>query len=414
MTNGRKKSPGMPTGASGSPAPVKVQVGGERPYPVYLGRGLLARLPGLLEEASSGPAGNGGSFGGGPGKRPDPTLVITDRPVARRYLRPVRTALRRGGHRVRALVLPAGERTKSFRYLERVLRGMVRRGLTRDSVVVALGGGVIGDLAGFAASVYMRGCSCVQVPTTLLAQVDSSVGGKTGINLPEGKNLVGSFSSPLLVAADLDTLRTLPAREICAGFAEVVKYGLIFRERMFWEIEAFLERSVGGRRVLAEALLGEPDLLQRLIQASVKTKAEIVTADMREADLRMILNFGHTFGHAVELVTGYRRYLHGEAILLGMEMASELSRALGMLGEQEAKRVARALGRMPLPPVKGIRPAAVLRAMTADKKRRAGEINYILLENIGYARRRTGVPRAELLGSIRTVLERRRGGGPPA
>jgi 3-dehydroquinate synthase len=387
---------------------IHIEIEGESPYAVHLGRGILGDLPGLLEKEVLGETRRGKQI---------PLMVITDRRVARHYLATVRSSLRRSGYRTRSVVLPAGERTKSFRHLERVLRGMARAGMTRDSAVIALGGGVIGDLAGFAASVYMRGCDCVQVPTTLLSQVDSSVGGKTGINLPEGKNLAGSFSSPVLVLADRDTMHTLPDREICAGFAEIIKCGLISREPLFRNIQDFLERlphqGEGWSQLnLADALLSDDHFLQEIIRASLEVKAEIVAADMREKNLRMTLNFGHTFGHAVERITGYRRFLHGEAVLLGMEMAVELSRFSDMLTDTEATRVSRILGKLPLPSLRGIRPNGVYRAMTADKKKLAGEINYILLEKIGSALPRAGIPRREIVESIRVVLNRRSSGGP--
>jgi 3-dehydroquinate synthase len=364
----------------------RVDVGDKDTYPVYIGTGSLNRLTDLLP---------------GVGRQ---ALVVTDRHVARRYLPRVSGALRDADLQVKSLVLPPGERTKSIRFLQRVLAKMVRSGMTRGSVVVALGGGVVGDLAGFAASVYMRGCPLVQIPTTLLAQVDSSVGGKTGINLKQGKNLAGSFYNPGLVLVDLQTLDTLPAREFNAGFAELLKYGLIFNEPLYRELESVLNRYPRG---LKEALLADPGLLSRAVTRAVKIKAEIVTADMRENDLRMILNFGHTFGHAAEQLTRYRRFLHGEAVVLGMEMAVRLSALSGRLDREAAGQVVASLGRFPMPRVGGLRPRPMYRQMRRDKKMRDGRLTFILLDEVGTAVTETGVSRKQVLQSIRETLDNR-------
>jgi len=348
-------------------------------YRVYVGNDILNNIPGLIRENL---------------KREDPgdlpVFIVTDRNVARLYLKPVIGFLKKGGFRVKHCILPAGEGTKNFKHLSRLLNEMVNHGLTRDSLVAALGGGVIGDITGFAASVYMRGCRLIQIPTTLLAQADSSIGGKTGINLPQGKNLIGSFYNPLLVASDLSALRTLPERELVSGFAEVLKYGIIFHRPLFEKIE----RVIGRER---DRGFGE--------------KAEIVRADERENDLRMILNFGHTFGHAIEQLTGYRRFLHGEAVLLGMETATLLSVKRGLLGKPDAQRIqslldafstaaagktfkGRTVSKGGMRKEKGRpteRKAVSLRGLTAkaiyrqigtDKKKRGGAVHYILLKQI--------------------------------
>jgi 3-dehydroquinate synthase len=343
------------------------------------------------------------------GGRGGDLLIVTDRNVARRYLEPVSSSLRAAGLRVPSAVLPAGEKTKSGRYLFALLSRMVREGLTRESVVVALGGGVIGDLAGFAASVYMRGCGLVQVPTTLLAQIDSSVGGKTGIDLREGKNLVGTFHNPRLVVIDPTVLETLPARELLAGFAELLKHGLIFDEELFGDIESSFRRRFGPDAAptagkAGKWILADLSRLSDLIVRSVRIKAEIVTADERERGLRMILNFGHTFGHALEQLTRYRRFLHGEAVYLGMDMATRLSARLGMLAGDEAARVTALLGTLPLPGLRGIRPRELLRQMARDKKVRGGRLHLVVLEGIGKALTREDVGEDAILQSIREAL----------
>ncbi len=382
-------------------------------YRVYVGKDILSSIHGLIRENLKKET------------RVDSlALVVTDRNVARHYLKPVARSLKKGGFRVKHLVLPAGEGTKNKKQLFRLLNGMVKYGLTRDSIVAALGGGVIGDLAGFAASVYMRGCRLIQIPTTLLAQADSSIGGKTGINLPRGKNLVGSFHNPLFVASDLATLRTLPERELISGFAEVIKYGLIFHRPLFEKIE----RVVGREECpgFGDTLITDIDFLKEIITRSIKIKAEIVQADEQENDLRMILNFGHTFGHAVEQLTGYRRFLHGEAVLLGMEMATLLSVKKGMLGMSDAKRIhdliaqfypisgkgsgskarypkGRATERKKIS-LRGLTAKAVYHQIGTDKKKRGGAVHYILLKKIGYALPETDLRKKSVLESIAETL----------
>jgi 3-dehydroquinate synthase len=245
---------------------------------------------------------------------------------------------------------------------------------------VALGGGVIGDLVGFAASVYMRGIRCVQVPTTLLAQVDSSVGGKTGINHPSGKNLIGTFHQPSVVLSDTDVLRSLPSRELAAGLAEILKHGLLGDAAYFGEVAgnlpALRERDAGA--------------LARAIGRSCEIKAEVVGRDEREAGERALLNLGHTFGHAIEALTGYTQWLHGEAVGCGLVLAADLSRRLGLLAEGDVRDVEHAVAIAGLPPrIEGLDAAAALRCMRGDKKAEAGAVRYVLLERIGRAVQRT-------------------------
>jgi 3-dehydroquinate synthase len=364
-----------------------------------VGDGILERLPDMLRQVLEGRQ-----------HRDDFALLVTDRNVARHHLQPLRSALQAGGFRVEALVMKAGERLKSHAALYRMLRSMVGLGMTRDSTVIALGGGVVGDAAGFAASIFMRGCHLVQVPTSLLAQVDSAIGAKVGINLPEGKNLVGVFKEPLFVLSDGELLHTLPPREFSSGCAEVVKYGLIDDEHLLRDIVAFMDRrfppdhGVLNHRDIQRAFLEERDFLQRIIYTSARIKADIVAADAREQNLRMLLNFGHTFAHALEQLTGYRRLLHGEAVFIGMRMAVRLSEALGMISEEEAAGIDALLKRFPVPPLRGIRPDSILSRMGRDKKKRGGRLHFVVLERPGKAVTRTGVSEQVLVRCMDEVL----------
>jgi 3-dehydroquinate synthase len=386
----------------------RIRVSAERPYDVLVGSGILKMLPEFLdapEKPAHPPAGPSGV----PASE---LMIVTDRNIALLYLEGLVRETEAAGHRVHTAVFPPGEPLKSERPLFSLLGSMVRRGLGRDAIVVALGGGVIGDFAGFAASVYMRGCGFIQVPTSLLAQVDSSVGGKVGINLREGKNLVGSFYSPLTVFCDTDTLKSLPDREMVSGLAEVVKYGLIRDASLFYTLEkAFADIPVGsdGRlspRGVKERLIEDGELLVSLVTGSVRIKSEVVGADEREAGLRMILNFGHTFGHALEQLTGYRRYLHGEAVLLGMKMAAELSAASGRLRNAEKERVLGFLDRFGVPSAKGVPADGMLEQMGRDKKKKAGSLRFVLLRGIGDAEITGGVEASAVVGSVKAVTDR--------
>jgi 3-dehydroquinate synthase len=340
-------------------------------------------------------------------------MIVTDRNAGSHYLEGIVRETEAAGFRVHTAVFPPGESLKSERPLFSLLGGMVKNGLSRDSIVVALGGGVIGDFAGFAASVYMRGCGFVQAPTTLLAQVDSSVGGKVGINLREGKNLVGSFYSPISVVCDTDTLKTLPDRELVSGLAEVVKYGLIRDASLFGLLEnAFRSLPAGNDGRLPAGAVGErlrrdDALLGTLVSSSVRIKSEVVGADERETGLRMILNFGHTFGHALEQLTGYRRYLHGEAVLQGMKMAVRLSAASGSLRAADEERALRFLDLFGVPPLKGLDPAAILAQMGRDKKKKAGSLRFVLLRGIGEAEVASDVDASAVIASVDAERDRR-------
>lgn len=301
-------------------------------------------------------------------------LIVSNTTVAPLYLRALEQSL--APRRTLVTLLPDGESHKTLATVERIVDVLVANRFARDCAVVALGGGVVGDMAGFAAAIYQRGVAFVQVPTTLLAQVDSAVGGKTGVNHPGGKNLIGAFHQPSAVIADTRTLTTLPARELRAGLAEVIKYGLICDSRFFDWLEAN-----------AEALLaGDQKALAYVIHRSCQIKAAIVGQDEHEHGERALLNLGHTFGHALESATGYTRWLHGEAVGAGMVMAARMSQESGLLGEQDLERVIALIARMGLPVrVPGLSPAQVLEHMRIDKKVQAGRMRLVLLRGIGTA-----------------------------
>jgi 3-dehydroquinate synthase len=346
---------------------IQVDLGAQR-YPIAIGPGLLSDSRWL-----------GGNVPG------EALLVVSNTTVAPLYLARLRAGL--GERRIESCILPDGEAFKTLQTAGIVFDALIAHQLHRDATVVALGGGVVGDIAGFAAACYQRGVSLVQVPTTLLAQVDSSVGGKTGVNHPGGKNLIGAFHQPAAVVADVDTLATLPDRELRAGLAEVIKYGLIWDPQLF----DWLESNV------AAILARDPEALQLAIARSCEIKAMVVAADEREQNLRAILNFGHTFGHAIEAATAYSRYLHGEAVALGMLMATELSVRLGMIDAEVSSRLQALLRATGLPTeAPRIGAATALGLMQMDKKVLAGSIRLVLLERLGKAAIVSRYPQAEL------------------
>jgi 3-dehydroquinate synthase len=328
---------------------------GERSYPILIGTGLLDDA-GLMDEAVAA----------------RDVLVVSNVTVAPLYLGRLERAL--AGRRVASSVLPDGERHKTLDTVARVLDALVERRMNRDACVAALGGGVVGDIAGFAAACYQRGIDYVQVPTTLLAQVDSSVGGKTGVNHPGGKNLIGAFHQPRAVVSDIGTLATLPPRELRAGLAEVIKYGLVADAGFLGWIEANLD----GLLAL------EPGALVYAVRRSCELKAEIVAEDEREHGRRALLNLGHTFGHAIEAAAGYGEWLHGEAVAAGMLMAADLSRRLGWLDGGDVERVRSLLARAGLPlAAPPIGAARALALMGMDKKVLAGRIRLVLVRRPG-------------------------------
>jgi 3-dehydroquinate synthase len=339
---------------------------GARTYDVVIGAGLLSRA---------------GSYVA-PFAKSGRTFVVTDRIVADLHLAALQDGLDRGGVRTEAIVLPPGEQTKSFAGLERVCDELIAREIGRNDIVVAFGGGVIGDLAGFAAGVVKRGVDFVQIPTTLLAQVDSSVGGKTAIDTRAGKNLVGLFHQPRLVLADLDVLDTLPLRERLTGYAEIVKYGLIDDPAFFDWCEANGPKlRSGDRAALAQA-----------VAISVAAKARIVAADERESGARALLNLGHTFAHALEAAARYDgALLHGEAVAVGLGLAFALSARLGLCERQDSDRVRRHLDLMGFAtdlqrlPGGPYRPDDLMAHIAHDKKNEGGRLTFILVEGIGRA-----------------------------
>jgi len=353
--------------AVADPLPTTVTVAlGAQSYDVLVGPGLLESLGRLVQ----------------PLARRRRVFLVSEERVASFHLAPATAALQGAGLRVESLVLPPGEGTKCFAVLEELCRELIRRGMERSDLLLALGGGVIGDLVGFAAAVLLRGVDFVQVPTTLLAQVDSSVGGKTAIDVPEGKNLIGAFHQPRLVVADSDLLRCLPAREMRAGYAEVVKYGLLGDAAFF----AWLEEQ--GRAVLA----CEPAAVREAVVASCRAKAGVVARDEREAGERALLNLGHTFGHALEAAVGYDgRLLHGEGVAMGMSLAFGISTRLGLCPEADTRRVIDHLQSLGLPTaadslaVPGLTGARLVALMQHDKKVADGRITFILVRGIGKA-----------------------------
>jgi 3-dehydroquinate synthase len=332
------------------------------PYEIRIGGGLLARLDAFIAPLA-----------------PTSILIVSDTTVARLY---GETALA-AGRRVAPttmLEVAGGEPHKTMETVVGVLDALVASGADRRSIVVALGGGVVGDVAGFAAAIYMRGVRYVQAPTTLLAQVDSSVGGKTGVNHPRGKNLIGAFHQPALVVSDTDTLRTLPPRELSAGLAEVLKHGLLADAEYF-------ERTL---RDLPRLLACDEEALAAAIARSCEIKAGVVARDEREAGERALLNLGHTFGHAIEALTGFSRWLHGEAVGCGLCLAADLSHRLGLIARADVERVESAVAAARLPTrIEGLSLRDALETMRADKKAEAGRVKFVLLERIGRAIQRT-------------------------
>ncbi len=333
---------------------------GTRSYDIFIGNGLLE-----------------GAFSPFLPKMGDSALVVTNQIVAPLWAHHAERWLRGQFSSVSTLILPDGEAHKDLTTLNLVLDALVRGGHDRQTTLVALGGGVVGDITGFAAACFMRGVDYIQIPTTLLAQVDSSVGGKTGINHPLGKNLIGAFHQPSLVVADLEVLGTLPRRELTAGLAEVIKIGAAADAAFFDWIDAHIE----------ELLSRDMQALTEAVRRSCELKADIVGRDEREAGLRAILNLGHTFGHAIEAATGFGAWLHGEAVGCGTVLAADLSRRLGMIDAASAARVAALVGRAGLPVRLPPLPAArLVELMLHDKKAEGGAPRFVLLEALGRAR----------------------------
>ena len=349
---------------------------GERASPIHIGAGLLGR-PDLIRPHLSSRQ----------------VMVVTNETVAPLYLDPLKASLE--GLDLAEVVLPDGEQYKTLFDLNRIFDALLGSRFDRRCALVALGGGVVGDMTGFAAACYQRGVDFVQVPTTLLAQVDSSVGGKTGVNHPLGKNMIGAFHQPRCVLVDTDTLATLDDRQLSAGLAEIIKYGLINDPELF----EWLERNMGGLRAR------DAGALSFAIERSCRDKAAVVAADEREAGQRALLNLGHTFGHAIETGVGYGGWLHGEAVGAGICMAADCSRRLGWLSGEDETRVRALVHRAGLPadPPPALDPDRFLELMAVDKKVLEGRLRLVLLRGIGQALVTDGFDRAVL----RETLERR-------
>jgi 3-dehydroquinate synthase len=351
---------------------------GERSYPIYIGAGLLGQAE-LLKKHIAG----------------NRVAIVTNETVAPLYLARVRAHV--SALQPVEVILPDGEQYKTLEILNRIFDALLAARCDRRTTLVALGGGVIGDMAGFAAASYQRGVPFIQVPTTLLSQVDSSVGGKTGVNHPLGKNMIGAFYQPRAVIIDTDTLNTLPDRELASGLAEVIKYGLIRDPEFFAWLEANLDKL----------LARDAEALAYAIHRSCHNKAEVVAADERESGVRATLNLGHTFGHAIETGLGYGEWLHGEAIAAGMVMAADLSRRLGWLTAAETARIEKLIrrARLPVRAPGSLSPARFLELMAVDKKVLDGRLRLVLLKHLGEAVVTDACPRAELEATLTSMRE---------
>lgn len=361
----------------------------ERAYDIYIGSGILEQAGFRIAPFLSRPR----------------VAVVSDETVAGLHLERLQAALRVEGIDSDVLTLPAGEGTKSWQHLIQTVEWLLEQKMGRDDVVVVIGGGVVGDLAGFAASILRRGVRFVQIPTTLLAQVDSSVGGKTGINVAAGKNQVGNFHQPCLVLADVDVLETLPERAFLSGYAEVMKYGLLGDEKFFEWLEQHGEAMKAG------------DTCARIaaVRWSCQMKTDIVIRDETERGERALLNLGHTFGHALEAATGYSdRLLHGEGVSIGCGLAVELSARLGLCSQEDPSRVRahlRDMGmKVELKDIPGDLPSAesLMDLMSQDKKVVAGQMRYVLMRGIGRAFLSSDVPRAEVMRLLNDELQHAR------
>ena len=371
MTESDVVNASVDAGSSGSsvpsgvlqPATRRLEVDlGVRSYPIHIGTHLLSDAR-LWSQLLPTPA----------SRR---LALVTNDCVGPLYAKTLEQALNQLGCQIATIVLPDGEQYKTLEGFGKVIDGLMQARMERKSTLIALGGGVVGDMAGFAASCYQRGMPFIQVPTTLLSQVDSSVGGKTAVNHPLGKNMVGAFYQPQAVVIDLNSLATLANRELSAGMAEVIKYGCIMDEDFF----CWLETHIQG------LMRRDPDLVAQAVYRCCELKAKVVAMDEREAGARALLNFGHTFGHAIESEMGYGQWLHGEAVGCGMRVASELSCQLGLIDLPTKRRIARLIAAAGLPTQAPNWPAQTyLKAMAHDKKAEAGEIRYVLLQAMGKA-----------------------------
>jgi 3-dehydroquinate synthase len=346
------------------------------PYPAVVSRGAIATLPDYI------PAKAGKLF------------TVTTRDVWDLHGAKITAAL--GSRSTEVLFFPGGEERKRLASVEALADQMAERGADRSSLVIAFGGGIVGDLAGFLAAIFMRGIPVIQIPTTLLAQVDAAVGGKTGANLAAGKNLIGAFHQPLAVLIDPGVLATLPEREYRAGLYEVLKCGIIASPRLF-------ARMAGET---AKVLAMDPEIADDIIAESVRIKAEVVSADEKEGGLRRILNYGHTLGHALEAETGYKRFLHGEAVAFGMRAIGHLGRLAGTCGAAEASRIQSAIEALgPIPPLNGIRAESLVARLGSDKKTIQGKVHFVLPVRVGEVVVRSGIEEPLVLEATRLAIE---------
>lgn len=352
---------------------LQVALNNDRSYPIYIGAGLLAQAELLTKHIRS-----------------KQVLIVTNETIAPLYLAKLQTAL--GDHQVETVILPDGEQYKTIEYLEKVFDQLLAKKFSRNATLIALGGGVIGDMGGFAAACYQRGIAFIQIPTTLLAQVDSSVGGKTGVNHPLGKNMIGAFYQPQCVIADADVLDTLDDRQLSAGLAEVIKYGLIRDPEFLQWLEANMPKL----------LARDKDALAYAIERSCINKAEVVGEDEFESGVRATLNLGHTFGHAIETGSGYGHYLHGEAVAIGTCFAADLSRRLGWLNDADVDRIIAVFkaANLPVTPPKEMTTEQYVDLMAVDKKNVDGKIRVILLEAVGKASLPVNVDLAQLQATL--------------
>ncbi|TMB73106.1 MAG: 3-dehydroquinate synthase [Deltaproteobacteria bacterium] len=332
---------------------------GDRSYPIHVGEGILPRAGEFLSQA------------GLRGK----VAIVTNPTVAQLYLDAVHEALTDAGFEMIPILIPEGEEHKNLKTLASIYDRLITERLERNSCVMALGGGVVGDVAGFIAATYLRGIPYIQVPTTLLAQVDSSVGGKTGVNHQNGKNLIGAFHQPRSVLIDVTVLQSLPPRELVAGLAEVIKYGVIEHPALFTLLEEKIDKVIGLDR----------ELLVQIIATSCRIKARVVEKDEREDDYRAVLNFGHTIGHALEAVTDYRKYLHGEAVGIGMAQATAISVHQGFCDQRSLERIRKLIRKAGLPAdiPPDVSRQSLIQSMEVDKKSAEGRIKFVMCAGIG-------------------------------
>jgi len=359
---------------------IRVELG-TRSYPIIIGDGILQDIGSSFKQFNLSSS----------------IALVSNTTVFPLYGSAVLRSLSASGLSCTEIILPDGEEFKTMASAERIVEALLKAKLDRRSALVALGGGVIGDLAGFAASVYMRGIDFIQIPTTLLSQVDSSVGGKTGVNHPLGKNMIGTFWQPRMVWIDIDTLLSLPRREFAAGVAEIIKYGIIGDRDLF----EFLEKYV--RNVLDI----DRDTVRHIIRRSCEIKADVVARDEREGGLRAILNFGHTIGHALETSTGYTVFLHGEAVAVGMHVEAEIARLLGMISSEEVNRIRSLISACELPSaVPGnIDLDLFFASMKLDKKAVSGTLRFILPDRIGNVTIHSSVPESVIRQAVEHAME---------